>query len=210
MDASLDPIIRAVQGKVNVDSDGVAGPETWRRIYQTIFGKNWGDPEEVALPPPTLDGSTVDARSETAIATLLPQVKPYARALLNAAAKRGITLIVTSALRTYEQQNDLYAQGRTKPGKIVTNAPAGYSNHNFGLAFDVTIFEKGEPVWESPIYQTVGAIGKNLGLMWGGDWASIDDEPHFELYPPWAHGESESSLLAQLRQRHDAGDPIFA
>jgi peptidoglycan L-alanyl-D-glutamate endopeptidase CwlK len=84
------------------------------------------------------------------IATLLPQVQPYARALIGKAAAAGITIKVISGLRTHEEQNDLYAQGRTKRGPIVTNARGGYSNHNFGIAFDAGVFESGTYLDESP------------------------------------------------------------
>ena len=69
----------------------------------------------------------MDDRSEKMIATLLPQVQPYARALVKKAAQHGITVKVIDGLRTYEEQNELFAQGRTKPGRIVTNARGGIS-----------------------------------------------------------------------------------
>jgi len=64
----------------------------------------------------------VDDRSEKAIATLLPQVQPYARALVKKAAQHGITIKVIAGMRTYDEQNELFTQGRTKPGRIVTKA----------------------------------------------------------------------------------------
>lgn len=213
----LDSIIRAVQSKLpGVTVDGKDGPQTWNAIFKELTGKNW---EETPLTKEdgnaTVTGSPdlvdrVDDRSEKAIQTLLPKVQPYARALIHGAAEIGIEIKVTSATRTYEEQDDLYAQGRTKPGKIVTNARAGHSNHNFSLAWDVTIFEDGQPVWESPAYKAVGAIGHRLGLTWGGDWKSIQDEPHFELHPEWSKGMSESEILAELRARKENGTPAFA
>ena len=56
-------------------------------------------------------------------------------------AQNGIIIKVISGLRTYDEQNGLHAKGRTTPGKIVTNARGGYSNHNFGIAFDIGVFE---------------------------------------------------------------------
>jgi hypothetical protein len=92
-------------------------------------------------PLPATATGEVDSRSEGVIATLLPQVQPYARALVGKAAANGITIKVISGLRTYDEQNALYAQGRDKPDRIVTNARGGYSNHNFGVAFDVGLFK---------------------------------------------------------------------
>jgi peptidoglycan L-alanyl-D-glutamate endopeptidase CwlK len=105
----------------------------------------------------------------------------------------------------------------TKPGRIVTRARGGYSNHNFGIAFDVTIFKGSSdpenartPVFESPLYKAIGALGTDLGLEWGGNWKTIVDEPHFQLRPRWAGGLSEPDMLAGLRQRKTAGKDFYA
>jgi peptidoglycan L-alanyl-D-glutamate endopeptidase CwlK len=152
----------------------------------------------------------VDDRSEKAIATLLPQVQPYARALVKKAAQHGITIKVISALRTYAEQDELFAQGRTKPGRIVTNARGGFSNHNFGIAFDVGVFEGASYLDESPKYKAVGALGMDMGLEWGGNWKTIVDEPHFQLRPKWAGDMKESVMLAELRTRKDSGKGAYA
>lgn len=151
----------------------------------------------------------IDERSETNLKGLRPEVRDLARNLVREAARHGIKIKVTSGLRTYDEQNALYAQGRTKPGRIVTNARGGYSNHNFGIAFDVTIFNGRNPVWESPQYKIVGAIGKRLGLEWGGDWRGFNDEPHFQLRPPWAAGMAERLMLAEMRSRVARGKDLF-
>lgn len=164
---NLDQIIRAVQEALGVNVDGKPGPETWQAIYNRICP----DAQPLARLP-----DKVDDRSERVIATLLPEVQPYARALIAKAAANGITIKVISGLRTYGEQNDLYAQGRTKPGKIVTNARGGYSNHNFGIAFDIGVFEGSRYLDDSPKYKAVGALGRDLGLEWGGNWKTIQDE----------------------------------
>ena len=137
-------------------------------------------------------------------------MQPLARSLIAAAATAGISIKVISGTRTYEEQDALYAQGRTKPGRIVTNARGGYSNHNFGVAFDIGVFEGGRYLDESPAYKAVGALGKQLGLEWGGDWKNIQDEPHFELRPAWARDMSEGAMLAELRNRRAANREVFA
>ena len=198
---TLDETIRAVQTKIGATVDGNPGPQTWAAIYRRIVGE----------PPQTAETTTIaDARSEQNIATLLPPVQPLARSLIAAAATAGFTIKIISGTRTYDEQNTLYEQGRSKPGRIVTNARGGYSNHNFGVAFDIGVFEGGHYLDESPAYKAVGALGKQLGLEWGGDWKSIQDEPHFELRPPWARDMSEGAMLAELRARHERGDSAFA
>jgi hypothetical protein len=127
----------------------------------------------------------MDKRSSDALETLRPKARPWFAALhgkLNEyAAAHGLTVRITSGNRTWAERNELYAQGRTKPGPRVTNARGGSSNHNYGIAVDVTIFKGAEPVWESPHYAKLGAIGQKLGLEWGGAWQSIKDEPHFQI-----------------------------
>ena len=137
-------------------------------------------------------------------------MQPYARALVTKAAQNGITIKVISGLRTYDEQDDLYAQGRTKPGKIVTNARGGYSNHNFGVAFDIGVFEGSSYKDESPKYKAVGVLGMDLGLEWGGNWKTIQDEPHFQLRPSWASDLSEKDMLANLRDRKEEGKAVYA
>lgn len=217
-DAGLDTIIRAVQKKLGVFVDGSPGPETWGAIHLAVVGKK--SPDQVkSVDAPTLagEGKTADSRSEGNIATLLPRVRPFARALIEKAGNQGIIIKVTSGTRSFAEQDKLFAQGRTESGDIVTNARGGFSNHNFGLAFDVTIFkgstdpEKAKtPVFESPVYKAIGALGTDLGLEWGGNWKKIVDEPHFQLRPGWAVDLSEKEMLAELRERKDAGEDFFA
>lgn len=102
-----------------------------------------------------------------------------AQKLLDAALKRGIRLRITSAYRTCEEQDALYAQGRTAPGKIVTYARCGQSKHNHRRAFDVVELRDGKPLWENPNWELIGSLGEKAGLAWGGRWRRRD-LPHFE------------------------------
>jgi peptidoglycan L-alanyl-D-glutamate endopeptidase CwlK len=92
----------------------------------------------------------------------------------------------------------------------VTNARGGHSNHNFGIAFDVGVFEGGQYLDESPKYNAVGVVGMDLGLEWGGTWKTIQDEPHFQLRPKWAGDLSERDMLAELRSRKESGKAAYA
>lgn len=199
----IENMISAVQKALLIDVDGRAGPQTWSAIYQRIVGPLEDDEDGD-------DVSAVDPRSETVISTLLPEVRPYARELLLKAAAAEIRIKIISGLRTYEEQNRLYAQGRTILDKpIVTNAQGGQSNHNFGIAFDIGVFEGNKYLGDSPKYKAVGVLGMELGLEWGGNWKSIVDQPHFQLRPTWANGMNEKSMLAELRRRKAAGQAVY-
>lgn len=158
----------------------------------------------------------VDERSEKVIQQLNPVVQPYARELVRSAAAKGIDVKVIGGYRSIPVQQRLFCQGRNisecrglyKPGSIVTNARGGYSNHNFGIAFDVGIFQGIKYLTESPKYNEVGQIGKSIGLEWGGDWTTIKDRPHFQLRPSWAMQLSERDMLKELRRRSAANPKI--
>ncbi len=201
---TIEEMIAAVQRELGVEVDGRAGPETWGAIYRRLI-----KPAAATAPAaPAIDA--VDQRSEARIATLLPEVQPLARALVQKAAQHGIRIRVISGTRSYAEQDALYAQGRTAPGARVTNARGGHSNHNFGIAFDVGVFEGNQYRGESVKYKAVGALGMELGLEWGGNWKSLVDEPHFQLRPAWAKGLAERDLLAELRARTAAGRQLWA
>lgn len=133
---------------------------------------------------------------------LHPVVAEKARALLALAASEGVHLLITSTLRTFEEQAAVYAQGRTRPGKRVTNARPGQSWHNFGLAFDVVPLVEGKPVWNSCHWNRIGELGRSLGLTWGGDFRSFKDRPHFEYHP--------NITLAECNRRFACNEDLLA
>lgn len=201
---NIEDMISAVQKKLGVQVDGRAGTETWGAIYAHIVKPKIG-----GLPPAEAI-EAVDPRSEKNIAMLLPEVQPIARALVQKAAQSRIQIRIISGLRTYAEQDELYAQGRTKPGAKVTNARGGHSNHNFGIAFDVGVFEGTKYLSDSVKYKAIGVLGMDLGLEWGGNWKTIVDQPHFQLRPDWAGSLTEKEMLAELRDRVVNSTPVYA
>jgi peptidoglycan LD-endopeptidase CwlK len=94
---------------------------------------------------------------------------------------------VTQGLRTWEEQDALYAKGRSVAplGKkyFVTMAKGGQSYHNFGLAFDIVVLDSvGKADWDPSHagWKEAAVVGKSLGLEWGGDWKTFKDLPHFQ------------------------------
>ncbi|EAF8342283.1 alkaline phosphatase [Listeria monocytogenes] len=121
------------------------------------------------------------------------------RNVIKKMAKKGIYLCVAQGYRSSAEQNALYAQGRTKPGAVVTNAKGGQSNHNYGVAVDLCLYTSDgkNVIWESTTsrWKTVVSAMKAEGFAWGGDWKSFKDYPHFELYDA-AGGEKAPSTSA--------------
>ncbi len=110
------------------------------------------------------------------------------QAIIAAMGELGFVLMVTDGVRTVAQQQKLYAQGRTAPGRIVTRADGvtTRSNHqphadDWGHAVDCCFVVAGKPSWdESNPWPLYGEMAKAIGLKWGGDW-STPDRPHVEL-----------------------------
>jgi len=142
-----------------------------------------------------------DPRTEGNIATLLPKAQRAARMFLASAKSFKYSVQILSGTRSYAEQTTIYEQGRSRPGRIVTNARAGYSNHNFGIAFDVGIFSgktyfTGATPEQTQAYIALRAHTKTTAPMldWGGDWKSMKDRPHYELHT----GRSTSVVRAML------------
>lgn len=97
----------------------------------------------------------------------------------------GNDLLLTCTHRSVEEQQKLYAQGRTTPGQIVTNVDGvtKLSNHNYtpARAVDVAVVVHGKVSWSPADYAPLGELAKRYGLVWGGSWHSFKDYPHLEL-----------------------------
>lgn len=159
---------------------------------------------------------TFDKRTEATIGTMLVATQRAARKFMQATSSAGLSAGFTARLisgtRTFAQQDELFAQGRTKPGPKVTNARGGQSNHNYGIAWDVGIFtssgayidgeaDKGKMTRKSveAEYKRLGPVGRDLGLFWGGDW-SKPDRPHFQML--------DNDQLPSVRGRFLSGGTI--
>lgn len=143
--------------------------------------------------------------SSRSLADLHPEVRGMAIAALGACAGAGLDVLVTCTARSNLEQADLYAIGRTKPGRIATNARPGQSAHNFrigvviaSLALDVVPMRNGKPIWglagdgidDNPadddkddleLWQKVRAHFEKAGLKSASRWqGKMREWPHFE------------------------------
>jgi peptidoglycan L-alanyl-D-glutamate endopeptidase CwlK len=144
-------------------------------------------------------GGTFDPRTESTILTLITPAQSKAREFMRVA---GATCKLISGTRSYAEQDALFGQ-RPK----VTNARGGQSNHNFGIAWDVGIFQNGHYLTGASNAEDAAyvALSVNIkahvkGLDWGGDWHSIVDKPHYQL--------ATGKTLAQVRAAFEAGKPF--
>ena len=113
---------------------------------------------------------------------LHPELREICDAFIAECRKQGLIVGISQTWRTKAEQDELYSQGRTKPGSIVTNCKYPYSPHNWGVAFDIYRNDgKGAYNDSDGWFARCGAVGKKMGLFWGGDFRSFVDKPHFEL-----------------------------
>jgi len=113
---------------------------------------------------------------------LLPNVQVRVEKFIELCDEEGIDLLITSTYRDNESQEALYEQGRTRPGKVVTNAKSGESWHNYRCAIDIVPLVNGKPNWDGsdPIWEKIGELGEQAGLEWAGRWRTFKELAHFQ------------------------------
>jgi len=135
----------------------------------------------------------MDLTTQQKIAQLHPSVKTEVSQIIaqcDAALTGRAKIRITQGLRSFKEQDNLYAIGRTKPGKKVTNAKGGQSIHNYGFAIDICLIINGKTAswdtlkdWDNDQiadwYECVKIFAK-YGWDWGGNWKKFKDLPHFD------------------------------
>lgn len=122
--------------------------------------------------------------SQERLKLVYPRLADKINQLSTRLAVEGIYIAVVQGLRTIAEQQAIFEQGRSAPGKIVTNAPGGHSWHNFGLSVDCAIENPDCSIdWNAnhPQWKRMEQIGVSLGMTSGANWVRIVDAPHFQL-----------------------------
>lgn len=174
----------AAQKSMGLPADGTVGPKTWDGLdaaYQPGTD-NFTSSGELTITQIREAEAPAAPDDQPRLAGVHPALADRAMALIAAAAADGYTLRVSQGLRTFAEQDALYAQGRTVRGKRVTNAKGGQSMHNYGLAVDFVFVVDGKVSWDPALYQRIGAWSDRAGgLEWGGAWTKFKDLPHVQL-----------------------------
>jgi len=186
-DEKLENVIKYIQKSHNLVIDGKAGDTTLElidRLYEPTkpnFSSSSHVPEETH---PVIIGNPTGplGRVNSFLAKKVQQI-------IDLAKSEGYTLVVTQGLRTFEEQHHLFLQ-RPK----VTNADAGQSYHNYGVAVDLAFVVNGKISWDDHYYKNIGRWANQVGLTWGGNWRFVD-YPHVQL----ANMPATPKLLAVYR-----------
>ena len=150
------------------------------------------------------EGVILSRNNQEKIKTLHPEIRNATSSMLTNLKKDNVNVEISLATRTYEEQDRLYSKGRNEKGeiidesKVVTYAKGGQSYHNFGLAFDVEVYnENGTKNWnkQSEAWQKVINEGKKQGFVAGAEWNDFPDLPHFEN----SFGNTQSALRYNIQ-----------
>lgn len=124
--------------------------------------------------------------SSRSLDDLDPRFRPFVDSFVAACAAQNLDVLVYCTYRSSEEQGALYAQGRTAPGHVLTDARAGQSAHNYRLAFDGCPMLGGKPMWNEPLsgphWSLYGKIAQDCGMEWGGKWVGkLIEGPHCQM-----------------------------
>jgi len=145
---------------------------------------------------------------------LHPSTRAKALKLMAACGEKGLNVLLYDTRRTRAEQNRLFAQGRTAPGRIVTNASGDsmLSMHMWSIAVDFCKNVRGQEFSDAGFFTQVGELAESFGLEWGGRWRSFPDRPHLQDSAFISGSQSPRPLINQFGtpERFFASWPIGA
>lgn len=182
--------IKDFQKKSGLIADGIVGEATIKALLASSHCATEVTP--IIVAPIVARKAITDKPTNDRIELLHPSVRQEVRELVeqaNAKLGKHSEIRIVQGYRSYAEQDALYAQGRTKPGKKVTNAKAGQSIHNYGVAIDFALLIDGKEIsWDTKAdwdgdkiadwMEVVNTFTK-AGWQWGGAW-KFQDNPHLE------------------------------
>lgn len=144
----------------------------------------------------------MNATTVARLELLHPRLKLKGQQLCQILSLKGIDVEISQGLRTWAEQDALYAQGRTTVGQIVTEAKGGESWHNLGCAFDIYIKTASGIDWtgKDSAWQAAIATGRSLELTCGADWQHEPDRPHFQITGPFLMDKPDDEALYLFRE----------
>lgn len=182
-DLNISSIIKAVQRKINVRMNGQASARTWNALFECL------------VPQKETEGrSAIEEHNEIVLKGMTKEVAPFAKELIRLAAIENIYIKL------------MYGNAYQPHYSIYRNSPANPYAQDFGLQFDIGIYEKMpsgsyQYVEMSPLYTRVAKIGNSIGLTCGGDQKTFTSNPFFELRPAWAAKMKDGEMINELCRR---------
>lgn len=132
------------------------------------------------------------------ISELSPIAQKACNLFLNHCANKGLKVRITETYRSQKRQNELYAQGRTTPGHVVTWTKK--SRHTSRRAWDICQNVKGKEYSDRDFFEACGDVAEELDILWGGNW-NTPDMPHFEIGTNWTPPEESEDNEMTTEER---------
>ena len=199
--AATERSVKSYQRSRGLGVDGVVGPKTANALSTNAPAVERGKAPEGGSSLEPGERKSFDPGNRLGKSEMNPQVARITEKTCMELQDLGYHPYVVSGFRSFNEQNSLYEQGRSKPGPKVTWVKGGGSWHNYGLAVDIAFWNSSGsgPSWsEHHPWSRIGSVGmKNGFTRWGGDFG---DRPHLEYHPKWVN--SASSLASTY---HSAG-----
>lgn len=198
-------LIRAIQQKLQIEADGKPSAATLDRAYAAIFGGEAVCGHEEVHEYTFAQEQQEDLYNESILKKMPKEVVPFAKELIHIAANQGICLRLINTAES-EEQKEVKERKHRLSRHLFIDAQSNFSSCNFGLAFDIGIFERnttGELIFkdQSPLYATVAQLGESIGLTCASSHKNSTAVPHFELRPAWAVRMKESEMIQELYRR---------
>lgn len=132
---------------------------------------------------------TMNKHTKARLEKLDPEFAKLVKKLLELAYANGLNAQISAGFRSAEEQEALYSVGRTRPGRVVTNARAGQSAHNYGLGVDLFFLTPdGKADFTTALYTRLDRIAKEanlynegVGMEWSGAWKSFKETAHWQV-----------------------------
>ena len=202
---SAEPLVNCVEAKLKVIA---VLQSIFAALKKLVTQKTTSEISEAPFTPswPTQVNQPLRPEDEEKLSQLYPPFAQVVRQFLMEARHQGMLVGIFEGLRSFERQKELYAKGRDANGRVVdrkqvaTNAPPGFSYHNYGCAVDIVFSgaPAGSPGWQwswdgSFPWKRLASIGQQeFGLEAAFFWSLFPEAPHFQI----TYGFKEHQLLA--------------
>lgn len=186
-ETTVDEMIKEVQNRLNFKEKGKPGIKTWRALCKLIIG----DGRTATQKSKTV----LDSHNENMLSQMTREIAPFAKELIYLSQEQGINIRILSG--------------------VAYNKEPECSMHNFGLSFDVGIFDQtasGELIYNGNVllYANVAKLAESIGLTWAADQKTFSHQSRFELRPAWALRMGEKEMINELKRRKKANLNLLA
>ncbi len=186
-ETTVDGMFKEVQNRLNLKPKSKLGIKTWKALCKLVIGNSRTATQK--------SKAVLDPHNEIMLSKMVEEIAPFARELICLAEEQGINIRIL--------------------GGVSFNKEPKRSMHNFGLAFDIGIFDQttsGELIYNGNVllYANVAKLAESIGLTWAADQKTFSNQSRFELRPAWAFRMNEKEMFNELKRRKECNLNLIA